>query len=144
MQILFVVLIIICAVLLMGVVLIQNAKGGGLASNVGISTQMLGGVKKATDGIEKLTWGLMIALFALCIVSGFFFERTFHHPRTKNKELKVNNLDGIIPPAVQNQPDQGLVPTNPNPAPRATRPIIAQISNTIFQRLFRKEKSFLF
>lgn len=114
MQILFVVLIIICAVLLMGVVLIQNAKGGGLASNVGISTQMLGGVKKATDGIEKLTWGLMIALFALCIVSGFFFERT-STTTDENKELKVNNLDGIIPPAVQNQPDQGLVPTQPQP-----------------------------
>lgn len=110
----FVVLIIICAVLLMGVVLIQNAKGGGLASNVGISTQMLGGVKKATDGIEKLTWGLMIALFALCIVSGFFFERT-STTTDENKELKVNNLDGIIPPAVQNQPDQGLVPTQPQP-----------------------------
>lgn len=110
----FVVLIIICAVLLMGVVLIQNAKGGGLASNVGISTQMLGGVKKATDGIEKLTWGLMIALFALCITSGFFFEKTTVAP-DETKELKVNDLSGVIPPAVQQQPNQGLLPTQPQP-----------------------------
>lgn len=114
MQIVFVVLIIICAVLLMGVVLIQNAKGGGLASNVGISTQMLGGVKKATDGIEKLTWGLMIALFALCITSGFFFEKTTVAP-DETKELKVNDLSGVIPPAVQQQPNQGLLPTQPQP-----------------------------
>lgn len=109
MQILFVILIIVCAVLLMGVVLIQNAKGGGLASNVGISTQMLGGVKKATDGIEKLTWGLMSALFALCIVSGFFFVRP-SSAASGSKELKVNDISGVIPPAVQQQPNSGLVP----------------------------------
>lgn len=112
----FVILIIVCAVLLMGVVLIQNAKGGGLASNVGISTQMLGGVKKATDGIEKLTWGLMIALFALCIVSGFFFEKS-SATNDGSQDLKVNDLSGILPPSVQTQPD--LVPNGAQPAPGA-------------------------
>lgn len=102
MQILFVILIIICALLLMGVVLIQNAKGGGLASNVGISTQMLGGVKRATDGIEKLTWGLMIALFVLCFVSGFFFDRTQQAPEEKGP--KVDNIEDVIPAPVANQP----------------------------------------
>lgn len=116
MQIVFVILIILCAVALMGVVLIQNAKGGGLASNVGISTQMLGGVKKATDGIEKLTWGLMIALFVLCIVSGFVFARP-SATGSGTKELKVNDISGVIPPAVQQQPNTGLVPVQPQPAP---------------------------
>lgn len=108
MQVFFVILIIICALLLMGVVLIQNAKGGGLASNVGISTQMLGGVKKATDGIEKLTWGLMIALFVLCFTSGFFFTRTQVAP--ENNGPKVDNIEDVIPPAVVNQP-LGIQPT---------------------------------
>jgi len=116
MQIVFVILIIVCAVLLMGVVLIQNAKGGGLASNVGISTQMLGGVKKATDGIEKLTWGLMIALFVLCVASGFFFERTQTAP--EDKGLKVDNIEDVIPQPVMQQPIQGLQPQQqPGAAP---------------------------
>ena len=112
MEIVFVILIIICAVLLMGVVLIQNAKGGGLASNVGISTQMLGGVKKATDGIEKLTWGLMFALFILCVTSGFFFER----PGTatpENQEMKVNDISDVIPQPVATQPVMGQQPQQP-------------------------------
>lgn len=106
MQIVFVILIIICAVLLMGVVLIQNAKGGGLASNVGISTQMLGGVKKATDGIEKLTWGLMISLFVLCVVSGFFFEKSASSA-PENQEIKVNDISEVIPQPVMGQPGIG-------------------------------------
>ena len=101
MNILFVILIIICAVALMAVVLIQNAKGGGLASNVGISTQMLGGVKKATDGIEKLTWGLMISLFVLCIVSGFFFKTTTSNP--DEGAPKVTDISDVAVP-VQAQP----------------------------------------
>ena len=110
MEIFFVILIVVCALLLMGVVLIQNAKGGGLASNVGISTQMLGGVKKATDGIEKLTWGLMIALFVLCVCSGFFFERASSAAPEETQEVKVNDISDVIPQPVANQPIQGLQP----------------------------------
>ncbi|MGQ3014974.1 MAG: preprotein translocase subunit SecG [Flavobacteriales bacterium] len=66
--------IIIVSVALIGIVLIQNAKGGGLASNVGVSSQMFGGVKKQSDLVEKITWGLIIALFILCLGSGFSFN----------------------------------------------------------------------
>lgn len=115
MDVVFVILIIICAVALMAVVLIQNAKGGGLASNVGLSTQMLGGVKKATEGIEKLTWGLMIALFLLCIVSGYFFNAPTSPEQTGPK---VDDITDVIPPQVQ--------PINPanlgQPAQPATPP----------------------
>lgn len=121
MQIVFVILIIICALLLMGVVLIQNAKGGGLASNVGISTQMLGGVKKATDGIEKLTWGLMISLFVLCVVSGFFFERA-NGVAPENKQMKVNDISDVIPQPVMQQPVQGLQPVGGQPGQPAPEP----------------------
>lgn len=121
MQIVFVILIIICALLLMGVVLIQNAKGGGLASNVGISTQMLGGVKKATDGIEKLTWGLMISLFVLCVVSGFFFERA-NGVAPENKQMKVNDISDVIPQPVMQQPVQGLQPVGSQPGQPAPEP----------------------
>jgi preprotein translocase subunit SecG len=56
--------------LLMLVVLIQNPKGGGIDSTFGGSqaTQMLG-ASRSTDMIEKITWGLAAALFALCVLT---------------------------------------------------------------------------
>jgi len=64
------ILITLVCVLLMAVVLIQNPKGGGIDSTFGGSgaNQMLGAAK-STDFIEKLTWGLAIALFVLCIIT---------------------------------------------------------------------------
>ena len=64
-----IVIALVC-VLLMGVVLIQNPKGGGIDSTFGGSgaNQMLGAAK-STDFIEKMTWGLAIALFVLCIIT---------------------------------------------------------------------------
>lgn len=73
MNTLIIIAIIIVSIALIGIVLIQNAKGGGLASNVGVSSQMFGGVKKQSDLVEKITWGLIIALFILCLGSGFNF-----------------------------------------------------------------------
>jgi preprotein translocase subunit SecG len=63
-------LILICSILLILVILIQNPKGGGISSSFGSATQ-LGGVKKTTDTIEKLTWGLAIAIAALSIVMAY-------------------------------------------------------------------------
>src|ERR1700740_3513177 len=60
------VLIVITSVLLVLVVLAQNSKGGGLASGFTGGSQMMG-VKKTTDFIEKLTWGLAIALVVFCL-----------------------------------------------------------------------------
>ena len=54
---LFVVLIVIAALLMIGIVLIQESKGGGLASQFSGYNQ-IGGVRKTTDFIEKTTWGL--------------------------------------------------------------------------------------
>ncbi len=67
------VLIALVCVLLMGAVLIQNPKGGGIDSTFGgsASNQMFGAAK-STDFIEKITWYLAIALFALCIITSFF------------------------------------------------------------------------
>ena len=65
-----VVLIALVCILLMGAVLIQNPKGGGVDSTFGgtQANQMFGAAKSA-DFIEKVTWYLAIALFALCILS---------------------------------------------------------------------------
>ena len=64
----FVVLAVIVAVLLAFIVLIQESKGGGLASGFASSNQIMG-VRKTTDFIEKATWGLAIFICLLSIVT---------------------------------------------------------------------------
>lgn len=62
-----VVLIILACIVLAFVVLIQNSKGGGLASNFASSNQIMG-VRKTTDVLEKTTWGLAAFIMVLCFV----------------------------------------------------------------------------
>ncbi|MDH5604636.1 MAG: preprotein translocase subunit SecG, partial [Cyclobacteriaceae bacterium] len=56
-------LIIFVAILLILVILAQNSKGGGLTSQFGGSgaSNMIG-IKKTSDLLEKITWGLAITM----------------------------------------------------------------------------------
>ncbi|MGA1583303.1 MAG: preprotein translocase subunit SecG [Saprospiraceae bacterium] len=70
MLVLMIVLIALISVLLMVAVLIQNPKGGGVDSTFGgAATNQMFGAAKSADYIEKVTWYLAIALFALCIIT---------------------------------------------------------------------------
>ena len=70
-------LIILAAVLLVLVILAQNSKGGGLTSQFGGSgaSNMIG-VKKTGDLLEKLTWGLIIVIFALAMSTNLMVDQT--------------------------------------------------------------------
>lgn len=74
------ILIVIACVLLIGVVLIQKSKGGGLASDYSSGNQFLG-YRKTTDFVEKATWSLAIFI---CLVSIFasFAIRGSHYNRS--------------------------------------------------------------
>ena len=61
-------LIVLVCVFLIFIVLVQNSKGGGLASNFSSSNQIMG-VRKTTDFLEKATWSLAGALLVLSFVS---------------------------------------------------------------------------
>lgn len=99
-----VVLIALVCVLLMLVVLIQNPKGGGLDSTFGggaAANQVLGAAKSG-DFMEKVTWGLAAALFALCLLTSV---------------IVGTGVDGPPPAAPQAPPAQGnleiqYMPTN--------------------------------
>ena len=67
---LFVILIVIAAILMIGIVLIQESKGGGLASNFSASNAIMG-VRKTTDFIEKATWTLAALMVACSIVCAY-------------------------------------------------------------------------
>ena len=70
MYLLFVILMVIAALLMCFIVLIQNSKGGGLAS--GFSSNQIMGVRKTTDFIEKLTWGLAAFMVACSVLTAYF------------------------------------------------------------------------
>lgn len=67
MDTLFSIIIVISSILLVGVVFIQNPKGGGLSSDFG-AAQQIGGVQKTNDFIDKTTWGLAAIVAILSIV----------------------------------------------------------------------------
>ena len=67
---LFIVLIVLASLLMIFIVLIQESKGGGLASNFS-STNSIMGVRKTTNFVEKATWGLAGAMVVFSIVCAY-------------------------------------------------------------------------
>ena len=70
MYLLFVILMVIAALLMCFIVLIQNSKGGGLASGFSSSNAIMG-VRKTTDFLEKATWGLAIFMVIMSIATAY-------------------------------------------------------------------------
>lgn len=68
----FLVLITIVSFLLIIVIMVQNPKGGGLSSSLG-GSQMIGGVQKTTDFLDKSTWTLATILIVLIMLSSLSF-----------------------------------------------------------------------
>lgn len=95
-----IVLIVILAILMCFIVLIQESKGGGLASSFSASNQIMG-VRKTTDVIEKLTWGLAAAMVVFSVVSVFFIpkvtaeESAMMKAATEQRAVNSNNLPGF-------------------------------------------------
>ena len=77
MYIFFAILIVIASVLLIGAVLIQKSKGGGLASDYSSGNQYLG-YRKTTDFIEKATWTLAIVICVFSICASFCVKNQFN------------------------------------------------------------------
>lgn len=67
--------IVIAAILLIIVVLLQNGKGQGMASNFTSANQTLG-VRQTADFLEKFSWGLVTFILVLSIVSSFTTRTT--------------------------------------------------------------------
>ena len=87
---LFLILIFIVAILLILIIMVQNPKGGGLSSSFGGGgSQSLGGVQNTTNFLDKSTWTLAIALFALILLSNFAI------PRNNTVDLK-SSTEGIV------------------------------------------------
>lgn len=77
MYLLLIILMVIASVLMCFIVLIQNSKGGGLASGFSSSNQIMG-VRKTTDFLEKTTWGLAAFMVIMSIASAYVLPSVSH------------------------------------------------------------------
>ena len=97
---LFVVLIVLAALLMIGIVLIQESKGGGLASNFASSNAIMG-VRKTTDVIEKATWTLAAAMVVLSVLCAYVAptasssQSVLENVATEQQQTNPNNLPGF-------------------------------------------------
>ena len=82
------VLILLASFLLIGVVLIQKSKGGGLAASASNYNQFMG-VRKTTDFVEKATWGLAIFICVLSIATPFIQQPTVVSNKVSLEDLKT-------------------------------------------------------
>ncbi|MBO7491918.1 MAG: preprotein translocase subunit SecG [Bacteroidales bacterium] len=89
-----VVLIILACFVLAFVVLIQNSKGGGLASNFASSNQIMG-VRKTTDVLEKTTWSVAAFIMVLCFVCAFLSKNEINTLRPQQNQVEqTQQTDG--------------------------------------------------
>ena len=87
-----VVLIILASIVLAFVVLIQNSKGGGLASNFASSNQVMG-VRKTADVLEKTTWGLAAGIMLLCFVCAFMSKSEYNSLHGTGTQVEQTTTD---------------------------------------------------
>ena len=69
------VFIVIAAIFLIIVVLLQNGKGQGMASNFTSANKTLG-VRQTADILEKVSWGLVTFILVVSIVTSFTTRNT--------------------------------------------------------------------
>jgi preprotein translocase subunit SecG len=90
------ILIFLACCLLVLAVLIQNPKGGGLASGFQSGAQVMG-VRRTADFLEKATWGLAVGVLLMCVLSTTMMmnggEGTTEAETSTTKD-KASDLDG--------------------------------------------------
>ena len=91
-----VLLIVIASVLMCLIVLVQNSKGGGLASNFSSHNQILG-VRQTTDFLEKTTWTLAVLLVVFCLASSAMIHKTGVDNTTKENKIEVPAAPANLP-----------------------------------------------
>jgi preprotein translocase subunit SecG len=96
MYIVLVIITIILCVLLGLIVLIQNPKGGGLASNFSGSSQLMG-VQKTGDFLEKGTWVLAISIMVLALIINVTVEGGAQ--KTDDSQIDTQKIKEISKPS---------------------------------------------
>lgn len=92
------IIIVIASILMVGVVLIQQSKGGGLTENFN-EIKNFAGAKQSTDIVEKLTWGIMATIAVLSILTVAFTSEA-------DMTIEKSEVNAVAPVTLpQNQPN---------------------------------------
>lgn len=112
---LFIVLTILACVLLVFVVLIQNPKGGGLASGFAGSNNLMG-VQRTGDILEKGTWVLVVSIMAFSLLINIT------NPGSSGSNSGIDLQRQITPTTTPSAPLQS--PATPTPIAPQEQPTI--------------------
>lgn len=97
---LFVILIVLASFCMIGIVLIQESKGGGLASAFSGANSSFG-VRQTTNFIEKTTWALAAAMVVISIICAYAVPSAnsdasvIEKAATEQSTTNPNNVQGF-------------------------------------------------
>ena len=115
-------IIIFVCILMVLIVLVQNPKGGGLASSFSSSNQFMG-VKRTADFIEKATWGFVAALFLLSVIATMIPRQSEAQRQSKIQDQIENTaIDPERMPAYPTTPSEQPAGQNGNEQPQQQQP----------------------
>ncbi len=103
------VLVLVASILITLIVLLQNGKGGGLASNFTAGNATFG-VRKTADILEKITWGLVAFIFVISIATTF----------------SLGNKGGNVDYTEKLETEAPAVPEFPVAIPEAQEPVVEE------------------
>ena len=116
---LFVILIVLASFCMIGIVLIQESKGGGLASAFSSANSSFG-VRQTTNFIEKTTWTLAAAMVIISIICAYVAPNAtgdgsvIEKAATEQSTTNPNNVQGFgAAPAADAQQAPAATPAAP-------------------------------
>ena len=93
--------------------MVQNPKGGGLSSSFGGGgSQIVGGVKKTGDFLDKSTWTLAIVLVLLILASNIALKGNFGD--AESKLLQGDDIETTVPETVPEAVPEEVPPPSSN------------------------------
>ena len=114
MYVLLTILVVIASILLTLLVLVQNSQGGGLSAGFSSTNQIMG-VRKTTDFLEKATWGLVIFVVVISIITVGIHKHQLVDT-SKDSEIRENYQKakqaepGVVAPNFGENPEAAKTP----------------------------------
>lgn len=106
MNVLFIILTVITAILMIAIVLVQKSKGGGLSSTFGGGNQVLG-VRGTNKFLENATWTLAVLILVFSVCSAYTLPKA-------GSEIRASQVDNATEQTMPEQaPAQDAVPALP-------------------------------
>lgn len=116
-------LVVLVSIFMVIVVLIQESKGGGLSSNFSSQNSIMG-VRKTTDVIEKLTWGLAVAMVVISVLCTYVAPTSTAEQSVLEREsTTTNTATPGFPGSNQSTPAAGAQKSAPAATGTKTAPV---------------------